>query len=114
MKAILVIDIPDYVNTVTKGILKPIGTVGKLEIGYGSDDGEMTRFQFINTDGALLKPMPQKKEIDVKKIEDIMHIEFQFTDVIRDKYIADIKLETDKLIAIGYNRCISEILGEEG
>lgn len=58
-----------------------------------------------------LKPLPRKIEVDVKKIEDIMHAEFQMTDVIQDKIVADIKLETDKLIALGYNQCIEEILG---
>ena len=90
MKAILVIDIPDYINTVTNGILKPIGTVGKLEIGYGSDDGEMTRFEFINTYGALLKPLPQKKKEYEEKIS-------------RD----------DDFYEKGWNDCIDEILGDE-
>lgn len=90
MKAILIVDIPDFVNTVTKGVLKPIGTVGKLEIGYGSDDGEMTRFQFINTDGALLKPMPQEKE---------------------DLYFPC--NEYEQAFNEGYNRCIDDILGEK-
>lgn len=98
MKAILVIDIPDYVNSVANGILKPIGTVGKLEIGYGSDDGEMTRFQLINTEGALLKPMPMKK----------IHI---------GKYnIWKECSKEDKKIMLenkGYNKCIDEIIGEK-
>lgn len=59
-----------------------------------------------------LKPIPQKMEVDVKKIEDIMHTGFQMVDVIQDKIVADIKLETDKLIALGYNQCIDEMLGD--
>ena len=86
MKAILVIDIPDFVNSITKGILKPIGTVGKLEIGYGSDDGEMVRFQFINTDGVLLKSMPRKMAVEHRWFSEDF--------------------------ARGYNLCIDEILGE--
>lgn len=92
MKAILVIDIPDFVNTVTQGILKPIGTVGKLEIGYGSDDGEMTRFQFIDTYGVLLKPLPKKKETKNA---------IQYNG-LAEEYRKE-----------GWNDCIDEILGEE-
>ena len=96
MKAILVIDIPDFINTVTNGILKPIGTVGKLEIGYGSDDGEMTRFQFVNTNGVLLKPIPKRKQ----KIKELP----QYT----KEYEAYCKGEVD-----GWNFCLDEILGAE-
>lgn len=60
-----------------------------------------------------LKPLPKKIEVNVEKIEDIMHTEYRTIDIIQDKYIADIKLEVDNLIAVGYNRCIDEILGEE-
>ena len=59
-----------------------------------------------------LKPLPEKKEVKVEKIEDIMHTEFQTMDVITDKFIADVRFETDKLIALGYNACIDEISGE--
>lgn len=90
-KAILVVDIPDFINSVTKGILKPIGAVGKLEIGYGSDDGEMIRFEFINTDGALLKPMPER--------------------------INPLKVDSSNLLDLGYmhgrNDLINEMEGEE-
>lgn len=59
-----------------------------------------------------LKPLPRKIEVDVKKIEDIMHVEYQTIDVIQDKIRADIKLETNKLIALGWNACIDKISGE--
>ena len=52
-----------------------------------------------------LRPLPEK-------IEDIMHTEFQTMDVITDKFIADIRFETDKLIALGYNACLDEIVGD--
>ncbi len=90
MKAILVIDIPDFVNSITKGVLKPIGTVGKLEIGYGSDDGEMTRFVLVNIDGALLKPMPQY--MTMKNV---------------------VSCDYNEAFVNGFNTCIDEILGEE-
>ena len=92
MKAILVIDMPDHLNSINNGILKPIGTVGKLEIGYGSDDGEMIRFEFIDTDGALLKPMPQKKD----------------TGILEGTVLGQV----EQLVFEGWNRCIDEILGE--
>ena len=57
-----------------------------------------------------LKPMPQKKEVEVNKIEDIMNTEFQMVDVIQDKIKAKIKLDTDKLITLGWNACIDMIL----
>lgn len=58
-----------------------------------------------------LRPLPQKREVEVNEIKDIMHTEFQTTDVITDKFIADIKFETDKFIALGYNSCIDDIMG---
>lgn len=99
MKAILVVDIPDFVNSF-EGVLKPIGTVGKLEIGYGGDDGEMIRYEFVSTDGALLKPVPQ--ELPTPYMMQIM--------------IAD-GIQTEKPpyteeYQKGYNDCIKEILGE--
>ena len=60
-----------------------------------------------------LKPMPQKKEVEVNKIEDIMHTEYSIEDIYKNKYVADIQLATDKLISLGWNACINEILGEE-
>lgn len=59
-----------------------------------------------------LKPIPQKKEVEVNKIDDIMRVEYSIEDIYNGKYVADIMLETDKLIAIGYNGCIDEILGD--
>ena len=64
-------------------------------------------------DGCRLRPLPQKKEVEVNKIDDIMHTEYSIEDIYTNKYIADIRLATDKLIALGYNMCLDEILGEE-
>lgn len=97
-KAILVVDIPDHINSVNNGILKPIGTVGKLEICYGSDDGEITGYIFIDTDGALLKPMPQK-----------LHESRPMYGGSKDIVIGERIDEYSK----GYNECLKEILGEE-
>ena len=56
-----------------------------------------------------LKPMPQKKEVEVNEIEDIMHTEYSIEDIYTNKYIATIRLATDKLISLGWNACLEEI-----
>ena len=60
-----------------------------------------------------LRPLPDKMEVKVEKIEDIMHTELQLTDIFSNKIMAEVKFETDKLIALGYNACIDEIVGGE-
>lgn len=55
-----------------------------------------------------LRPLPEKKNVAVEDIEDIMHTEF-----LLDSLIAKIHLDTDKLIALGWNSCVDEILGEK-
>lgn len=52
-------------------------------------------------------------EVKVEKIEDIMHTELQTMDIFSNKIMAEVKFETDKLIALGYNACIDEIVGGE-
>lgn len=59
-----------------------------------------------------LKPMPQKKEVEVNEIEDIMHTGYSIEEIYTNKYIADIRLATDKLILLGWNACLEEILNE--
>lgn len=59
-----------------------------------------------------LKPLPEKIEVKVNTFDDIMHTEFQLTDVIADKITAKIRFETDKLVALGYNSCLDDIMGE--
>lgn len=56
-----------------------------------------------------LKPLPKKKEVEVNKIEDLVHTEFQTMDVITDKFIADVRFETEKLIALGWNACLEAL-----
>ena len=111
MKAILVIDLNDttlneWDTDVSKcwadiRVHTPIkrGTHG-IGCVYANNDVE-------------LKPMPQKKKVEVNDIKDIMHVEYSIEDIYKNKYVADIQLATDKLIALGYNWCIDEILGEE-
>ena len=56
-----------------------------------------------------LKPMPEKKEVEVNKIEDIMRAEYSIEDIYTNKYIATIRLATDKLISLGWNACLEEL-----
>lgn len=56
-----------------------------------------------------LKPMPQKKEVEVNEIEDIMHTEYSIEDIYTNKYVATIRLATDKLISLGWNACLEEM-----
>ena len=58
-----------------------------------------------------LRPMPQKKEVkEINAIDDVMKSDIQ---IIYEKVTAKIMLDTELLIASGYNLCIDEILGEE-
>lgn len=56
-----------------------------------------------------LKSLPQKKEVEVNEIEDIMHTEYSIEDIYTNKYIVDIRLATDKLISLGWNYCLEEL-----
>ena len=107
MKEILVIDKPEYCDDCPILFENYCGkTLMKLELDYDET------CNYLRPSWCPLRPLPQKIEVDVKKIEDIMNTEFQMVDVIQDKIKAKIKLDTDKLIALGYNKCIDEILGE--
>lgn len=101
MKAILVFDVDEFTYEAINDYFS-----GVITLHMGNDG-------FIDFQNVLLQPMPKKMEVDVEKIEDIMHTEIQLVDAIQDKIIADIKLETDKLISLGWNGCIDKILGEE-
>lgn len=59
-----------------------------------------------------LKPLPQKKEVEVNEIEDLMRAEFTVEDFYNDKYVAKIRLATNKMIALGWNACLEEIGGK--
>lgn len=51
-----------------------------------------------------LKPMPEKLHVEVNRIEDLMPSEFDI-----DKLSLKIRLDTDKLFALGWNACLKEI-----
>ena len=105
MKAILVIDMPD--------------NCAECQFcGFGGRDLEkyvccLTREHSDDTHmvGCPLKPLPQKKKVEVNEIEDIMQVEYSIEDIYTNKYIANIRLATDKLMSLGWNACIDEILG---
>lgn len=54
-----------------------------------------------------LKPLPEKLYVEANSIEDVMPSEFDI-----DKFALKIRLDADKLCALGWNACIDEILGE--
>ncbi len=92
MKAVLVVEMPE----------EYMGSVIDVKL-YGKE--KVVRERYVNK----LRPLPQKKEVEVNEIEDLMHTEFQTMDVITDKFIADVRFETEKLIALGWNACLKEI-----
>lgn len=104
MKAILILD--DMPKTCAECPLRTsleanylycVATLPRLKID------PMTAYH-IKEHKCPLKPMPQKLEVEVNKIEDIMHTEFSIEDIT-----AKIQLDTDKLISLGWNACLEEI-----
>lgn len=97
MKAIAIIEIPD-------------GGKGKWYIDglirYTEDESLMKKF---DADMIPLKPMPEKKVVTVKRIEDIQS--YSITEVA-DKISAKIILKTDEVFALGWNACLDSIIGE--
>lgn len=70
--------------------------------------------EFVSVENNLpLKQLPEKKNVEVEKIDDIMRTEFQTADVFTDKFVAKIKLDTDKLLALGWNSCLENIIGND-
>lgn len=63
----------------------------------------------MKTKGCPLKPMPQKKVVTVKRIEDIQS--YSITEVA-DKISAKIILKTNEVFALGWNACLDSIIGE--
>lgn len=56
-----------------------------------------------------LKPMPQRKMVgEIEKVDDFMKSDIQ---IINEKVTARMMLDTELLLASGYNLCIDEILG---
>ena len=104
-KSILIIDTPNSCADCS------------LKRGLFCGENGNSLYEYIHYDESLndkpswcpLKPLPEKKEVEVNKIEDIMHTEYSIEDIYKNKYIADIRLATDKLISLGWNACLKEI-----
>ena len=66
--------------------------------------------QMVRQEWCPLKPIPQRKKVgEIEKIDDFMKSDIQ---TINEKVTAKIMLDTELLIASGYNLCIDKILGE--
>ena len=108
MKAILVIDMPERCVDcpLCEGEGYPLCTAIHKSIGslayYFGGDKERNPY-------CPLRPMPQKKEVEANRIEDIMHTEYSIEGIYTNKYIATIRLATDKLFSLGWNACLKEI-----
>ena len=57
-----------------------------------------------------LRPLPSKKEVTVKRIEDIQSC--SITEVA-DNISARIILKTDEIFALGWNACLDSIIGND-
>ena len=105
-KAILVTDMPDSCLSCDYTLCH-ICDVDKFTIG----DYMNGKVELIKDTGRHIscpfKSMPEKKEVEVNRIEDIMHTEFSIEDIS-----TKIRLDTDKIFSLGWNACIDEILGE--
>lgn len=103
MKAILVVDKPESCTSCLLGIYHKrwfcLKTLKDIDI--------TDRYNIPSW--CPLKPMPQKKEVEVNEIEDIMRTEYSIEDIYTNKYVATIRLATDKLISIGWNACLEEL-----
>lgn len=100
-KAILIIDdIPENLFTENLSI--------KYQLIY-YPDGHMKE---LGRHGKRrLRPMPEKKNVgEIETVSDYMKSDIS---QMIDGLYASITLDTELLLATGYNRCIDEILGEE-
>lgn len=92
MKAILVIDMPEeYMGS-------------NIDVKL-YDKTQTIHERYVNK----LKPMPQKKVVTVKRIEDIQS--YSITEVA-DKISAKIILKTNEVFAFGWNACLDSVIGE--
>jgi len=57
-----------------------------------------------------LRPLPSKKDVTVKRFEDIQS--YSITEVA-DKISAKIILKTDEIFAFGWNTCLDSIIGND-
>ena len=104
MKAILVIDKPESCTSCLLGICNKkwfcLKTLKDIDIGD----------RYHIPDWCPLKPMPEKKVVTVKRIEDIQS--YSITEVA-DMISAKIILKTDEVFAFGWNTCLDSIIGND-
>ena len=107
-KAILVVDMPKscadctFRTSLNEDHLYCCATLPRINI-------DPMTVKHIKEHKCPLKPMPEKKEVEVNKIEDIMQTGYSIEDIYTNKYVATIRLATDKLISLGWNACLEEI-----
>lgn len=109
MKAILVIDMP---QTCKECKLKYLDTGDDAYWGVNVERCICDNCEIEHNERAYdcqLKPMPQKKVVTVKRIEDIQS--YSITEVA-DKISAKIILKTNEVFALGWNACIDAIIGD--
>lgn len=104
MKAILVIDInDDYLEDYENFYVDYDLRAERKDVNVN----ESIRY----VEDCPLKPMPQRKMVgEIEKVDDFMKSDIQ---IINEKVTAKIMLDTELLLASGYNSCIDEILGEK-
>ncbi len=100
MKAILVVDVPVLDDGRHLCNECPIWNKEHLFCQYDFN---------MEAKGCPLKPMPMKKVVTVKRIEDIQS--YSITEVA-DKISAKIILKTNEVFALGWNACLDSIIGE--
>lgn len=110
MKAILVIEFDDEwldrIKTTCGEMFADI-TIYKKE----SLENQCDYSQRLYRCWCPLKPLPQRKKVgEIEKVDDFMKSDIQ---TINEKVTARIMLDTELLLASGYNLCIDDILGEE-
>ena len=98
-KAMLIIDMPDSCGTC------PLRSYSNLALQCTP-----LRKTKETDDVCPLRPMPEKKVVTVKRIEDIQS--YSITEVA-DKISAKIILKTNEAFAFGWNACLDEIMGEQ-
>lgn len=99
MKAIIVFDVGEFTYEAINEYF-----TGDITLHLGNDG-------YCGFKDAILQPIPQRKIVGkIKEVDDFMKSDIQ---IINDKVTAQIMLNTELLIASGYNMCIDEILGEE-
>lgn len=110
MKAILVIDMPKSCNKCKLKTHRFGFTTNKMKVGCKFKGDILTDVLSDRPNWCPLKPLPQRKIVgEIEKVDDFMKSDIQ---IINEKVTTQIMLDTELLLASGYNLCLDEILGE--